>query len=106
MDVPFLPRQTFVGENITYYSNAFETGDYNKLVVIFKNYGSIGATPTATVTMQTSSDMRNWVDISGSLTTDTVETKTGLSRFLRAKVVIAGTDPAVTLSVLGKLVEE
>ena len=105
MDVPFLPRQTFVGAT-TYYSNAFETGDYNKLVVIFKNYGSIGTSPTVTVTMQTSSDMRNWVDISGSLTTDTVESKTGLSKFLRAKVVLGGTGPGATLSVLGKLVEE
>ena len=106
MDVPFLPRQTFAGESATNYSNALETGDYNKLVVIFKNYGSVGTTPTATVTMQTSSDMRNWVDISGTLTTDTVESKTGFGKFLRAKVVLGGTQPVVTLSVLGKLVSE
>jgi hypothetical protein len=56
--------------------------------------------------MQTSSDMRNWVDISGNLTADTVETKSNLSRFLRAKVVLGGTGPGATLSVLGKLVSE
>jgi hypothetical protein len=105
MDVPFLPRQTFVGD-VEYFSNAFETGDYNKLIVIFKQYGTIGSSPTVTVTMQTSSDMRNWVDISGDLSADTVESKSNLSKFLRAKVVLAGTDPAATLSVLGKLVQE
>jgi hypothetical protein len=105
MDVAFLPRQTLVSAT-TYYSNAFETGDYNKLVVIFKNYGAIGTDPTVTVTMQTSSDMRNWVDIPSALITDTVEEKTGLSKFLRAKVELGGTSPAATLSVLGKLVEE
>ena len=105
MDVPFLPRQTLVGA-VTYYSNAFETGDYNKLVVIFKSYGTIGTSPTVTVTMQTSSDMRNWVDISGSLTTDTVETKSDLGRYLRVKVVLGGTGPGATISVLGKLVAE
>ena len=51
MDVPFLPRQTFVGAT-TYYSNAFETGDYNKLVVIFKSYGTIGTSPTGEVPPQ------------------------------------------------------
>jgi len=105
MDVPFMPRQTLVGA-VEYLTNSFETGDYNKLVVIFKEYGTIGSSPTVTVTMQTSSDMRNWVDISGNLTSSTVETKTGLSKFLRAKVVLGGTEPAATLSVLGKLVEE
>ncbi len=105
MDLPLWPRKTVVGA-VTYHSNAFETGDFNKLVVIYKLYGTIGSSPTVTVTMQTSSDMRNWVDIAGSLTTDTVEEKTGLSKFLRAKVVLGGTGPAATLSVLGKLVEE
>ncbi len=105
MDLPLLPRQT-LADAVTYYSNAYETGDYNKLVVMYKLYGSIGSSPTVTVTMQTSSDMRNWVDIAGSLTTDTVEEKTGLSKFLRAKVVLGGTGPAATLSVIGKLVEE
>ena len=114
--IPFFPRQTLTGDAnpVDYYSASVEVDDINKMIFTVKEYAKYSpGTATVTYTVETSADMREWANAGSgaTLTAGSINTVTGLSRYVRVTVHVedTGGSPAfcsVTCQVHGKPVEE
>jgi hypothetical protein len=119
--IAFLPRQTLAHEyredppgtglDTVYVSPAHDLGGAGELHLEFLGYAvcpeSIGGS-SVTVQLETSADLDEWTAVGAAVaSSDGLVVRTGLARYVRAKVIFAGSfaDHAVTLSVLGKAVE-
>ena len=108
--VPFVlfPRYTGLLGAATYTSVPVNAESFSRVVLTLWRGWMPGTSPTFTIDIQDSHDAEEWTNLNTSAisTTDDGLTTVALDlsrRWLRAKVVLGGTDPAVSCWVAGFL---
>lgn len=109
-NIPFFPRGTLVGSTGTTYDfEPYEASQFDSMTVRLKVDAVIGTSPSIDVMIRTAPNLEeDWWDAANftqfsSATSETKALSAGdMSQFVRARVIItAGTDVAVTMSILG-----
>jgi len=112
MVVQLFPRQTVVGAGglVSYYSDPFDSSQYDSINVEFRVFGLIGTAPTITASLETAAELHasTWatavsfgaVSVAPTVLTQNLS-NTNMSQFIRAKVDVNALDHALTFSMIG-----
>ena len=104
-----LPRWTAFNGDGTYVTVGVNVTDYAGAVAHAWRGPLVGTTPTVSFTFEESIDQENWTTCSGGTAADPGESAEGVytltlkKRWLRVKVVLAGTQPGVTCWAVAEL---